>query len=92
MFDRGEYTMNTGNWLNNNNNADLLINKDLEGYIPYKFKSPADTDRNWSMEPNIVKPYSTIKHTGGLILSGIILFVLFEIFLAISYLIDLLKQ
>jgi hypothetical protein len=87
--------MNTGNWLNNNNNnnsADSLISKDFEGYSPYKFKPPADTDRNWSMEPNIVKPYSTIKHTGGLILSGIILFVLFEIFSAISYLIDLLKQ
>lgn len=84
--------MNTGNWLNNNNSADLLINKDFEGYSPYKFKPPAYTDRNWSMEPNIVKPYYTIKHTGGLILSGIILFVLFEIFSAISYLIDLLKQ
>lgn len=84
--------MNTGNWLNNNNSTDLLINKDLEGYSPYKFKPPADTDRNWSMEPNILKPYSTIKHTGGLILSGIILFVLFEIFSVISYLIDLLKQ
>lgn len=83
--------MNTGNWLNNNNIADLLINKDFKGYSPYKFKPPADTDRNWSMKPNIVKPYSTIKHTGGLILSGIILFVLFEIFSAISYLIDLLK-
>lgn len=83
--------MNTGNWLNNNNSADLLINKDFEGYSPYKFKPPADTDRNWSMNQNIVKPYSTIKHTGGLILSGIILFVLFEIFSAISYLIDLLK-
>ena len=84
--------MNTGNWLNNNNSDDLLISKDFEGYSPYKFKPPADTDRNWSMESNIVKPYSTIKHTGGLILSGIILFVLFEIFSAISYLIDLLKQ
>lgn len=84
--------MNTGNWLNNNNSTDLLINKDFKGYSPYKFKPPADTNRNWSMEPNIVKPYSTIKHTGGLILSGIILFVLFEIFSAISYLIDLLKQ
>lgn len=84
--------MNTGNWLNNNNSADLLINKDFESYSPYKFKPPADTDRNWSMEPNIVKPYSTIKHTGGLILSGVILFILFEIFSAISYLIDLLKQ
>lgn len=83
--------MNTGNWLNNNNNTDLLINKDLEGYSHYKFKPPADTDRNWSMEPNILKPYSTIKHTGGLILSGIILFVLFEISSVISYLIDLLK-
>lgn len=82
--------MNTGNWLNNNN-ADLLINKDFKGYSPYKSKPPADTDRNWSMEPNIVKPYSTIKHTGGLILSGIILFILFEIFSVISYLIDLLK-
>lgn len=84
--------MNTGNWLNNNNSADHLISKDFEGYSPYKFKLPADTDRNWSMESNILKPYSTIKHTGGLILSGIILFVLFEIFSAISYLIDLLKQ
>ena len=84
--------MNTGNWLNNNNSTDLLINKDFKGYSPYKFKPPADTDRNWSMEPNIVKPYSTIKHIGGLILSGIILFILFEIFSVISYLIDLLKQ
>jgi hypothetical protein len=84
--------MNTGNWLNNNNSTDLLINKDLEGYSPYKFKPPADTDRNWSMEPNIVKPYSTIKHTGGLILSGVIIFVLFEILLVISYLIDLVKK
>ena len=85
--------MNTGNWLNNNNNADLLINKDFKGYSPYKFKPPpADTDRNWSMEPNIVKPYSTIKHTGGLILSGVIIFVLFEILLVISYLIDLVKK
>ena len=83
--------MNTRNWLNNNNSADLLINKDFEGYSPYKFKPPADTDRNWSMEQNIVKPYSTIKHIGDLILSGIILFVLFEIFSVISYLIDLLK-
>lgn len=65
--------MNTGNWLNNNNSTDLLINKDFKGYSPYKFKPPADTDRNWSMEPNIVKPYSTIKHTGSLILSGIII-------------------
>ena len=24
--------MDTGNWLNNNNNADLLINKDFKGY------------------------------------------------------------
>lgn len=84
--------MNTGNWLNNNNSTDLLINKDFEGYSPYKFKPPADTDRNWSMEPNIVKPYSTIKHTGGLILSGVIIFVLFEILLVISYLIDLVKK
>lgn len=84
--------MNTGNWLNNNNSTDLLINKDFKGYSPYKFKPPADANRNWSMEPNIVKPYSTIKHTGGLILSGVILFILFEIFSAISYLIDLLKQ
>lgn len=84
--------MNTGNWLNNNNNADLLINKDFKGYSPYKFKPPADTDRNWSMEPNIVKPYSTIKHTGGLILSGIILFIFFEIYQFISYIFDLIKD
>ena len=38
--------MNTGNWLNNNNSADSLISKDFEGYSPYKFKPPADTDRN----------------------------------------------
>lgn len=82
--------MNTGNWLNNS--TDSPISKDFEGYSPYKFKPPADSDRNWSMEPNILKPYSTIKHTGGLILSGIIMFIFFEIFSAISYLIDLLKQ
>lgn len=85
--------MNTGNWLNNNNNIDLLINKDFEGYDPpYKFKPPADTDRNWSMEPNILKPYSTIKHTGGLILSGIIVFIFFEIYQFISYIFDLFKD
>lgn len=85
--------MNTGNWLNNNNSADSLISKDFEGYNPpYKFKPPADTDRNWSMEPNILKPYSTIKHTGGLILSGIIIFIFFEIYQFISYIFDLLKD
>lgn len=61
----------------------------LEGFTPsHEFKS----NYNWSKEPNIVEPYSMVKHTGGLILSGIIIFILFEIFLAISYLIDLVKQ
>lgn len=85
--------MNTGNWLNNSNSTDLLITKDFEGYNPpYKFKPPADTDRNWSMEPNILKPYSTIKYTGGLILSGIIIFIFFEIYQFISYIFDLIKD
>jgi len=44
------------------------------------------------MEPNIVKPYSTIKHTGGLILSGIIMFIFFEIYQFISYIFDLIKD
>ena len=83
--------MNTGNWLNNNNSSDLIINKDLEGYNP-PYKSEPPTDRNWVMEPNILKPYSTIKHTGGLILSWIIMFIFFEIYQFILYIFDLIKD
>lgn len=71
----------------------------LEDYTPsYKF----EPNHNWSIDSNpdnihkkredIFKQYSMINHAGGVILSGIILFVLFEIYSAISYLFDLIKQ
>ena len=62
----------------------------LEGFTPsYEFRP----NHNWvRKEETYYKRYSSVKHTGGLVCSVIIVLILAGAFSAISYLFDIIKN